>query len=105
MSCGDDGAFLKGAQLLSEPYLGVGKVKGGDDTAGNSVNMECTDGSILEPKGGPWGSWSHWVTCPDNTAICGVKTLVEPNLGVGISGGDDTALNAVTFYCCEFPTL
>ena len=62
--------------------------------------MECTDGSSLEPKGGDFGSWSALVTCPDNTVICGVKTLVEPYLG---SHEDDTSLNGVTFYCCEFP--
>lgn len=97
VSCGDAGAFLKGAQFKSETSQGSHD----DDTAGNSVNMECTDGSILEPNGGGWGSWSNWVMCPDNTAICGLKTQVEPSQG---SHDDDTALNGVTFYCCEFPT-
>ena len=91
VSCGDKGAFLKGAQFKSEPDQGLS-----DDTAGNSVNMECTDGTILEPEGGPWGEWSDWVMCPENTAICGVKAKVEPDVPV-----DDTALNGVTFYCCE----
>merc|ERR1712179_808576 len=100
VSCGDSGAFLKGAQLKSEPYQGY---KGGDDTAANSVNMECTDGAILEPVGGPFGTWSHWVMCPENTSICGVKTQVEfkdPHVG-----DDETALNGLTFYCCEFLNL
>merc|ERR1719322_966423 len=75
VSCGDKGDFLRGAQFKSEPDQGVA-----DDTAGNSVNMECTDGSILEPEGGPWGEWTHWELCPENTAICGVKTRVEPDI-------------------------
>ena len=94
VSCGKNGAFLKGAQFRSESNQGL---EGHDDTAGNSLNMECTDGNILEPNGSGWGTWSHWEVCPDNTAICGMRTRVEPNQG----HGDDTSLNAVSFYCCQ----
>jgi len=65
--------------------------------------MEYNDGAILEPVGGPFGTWSHWEMCPENTAICGVKTQVE--LPGDLQGDDETALNGVTFYCCELPSM
>merc|ERR1712058_91274 len=86
--------FLKAAQFRSER-----DIRDGDDTAGNDLNMECEGGEILEGHGGPWGSWSSWVFCPPATAICGIQTDVEPRQG--FRGGDDTALNAVKFFCCR----
>ena len=68
-----------------------------DDTAGNSVNMICTDETILQGNGREWGTWSSMVFCPFNTAICGIKTRVEPE------NKDNTALNDVEFFCCELP--
>ena len=80
-----------GAQFRSEEDQGVA-----DDTAGaaflptycagNNLNMECSDGQILEGVGDPWGEWwvlplhprSSWVSCPEGSAVCGLKTLVEP---------------------------
>ena len=93
--CPGQGNFMKGAQFQSEPNQGGNH----DDTAGNSLNMECYDGTILEGDSPDhWGSWSTWVFCPENTAVCGLKNLVEPNI---FKDGDDTAHNAVVFYCCE----
>ena len=95
LNCSRSGAFLKAARFKSED-----KQPGDtDDTAGNSLNMKCTDDEIREGVGGPQGRWSEWVFCPPNTAICGIKTKVEP-YKLELSR-DNTALNKVTFYCCN----
>ncbi len=48
---------------------------------------------------GGWGSWSDVKICPDGQWVCGLQQRVEPPVGGGI-GDDDTAMNAVRFYCC-----
>jgi len=90
--------FLHSAQLKTEAYLGPGWDRGYDDTAGNDLDVECTDGELLNGDGDRWGEWSELVSCPSNTAICGINTLVESDQGNDV---DDTALNGVKFYCCE----
>ncbi|XP_052271327.1 vitelline membrane outer layer protein 1 homolog isoform X3 [Dreissena polymorpha] len=77
-----------------------------DDTAAGYVKFKCTnmaDDSVQELNMDPgysfvgaWGDWSS--SCPHGSAICGLKTRIEPNQG----SGDDTALNDVIFYCCSF---
>ena len=42
--------------------------------------------------------WDHPEACPTGTAVCGIKTQVEPSQG----SGDDTSLNGVAFECCYF---
>ena len=80
--------------------------QGGDDTAANFVGFMCRDFAsllspsvlVLPPNHGTFGYWGHWSgRCGFNSAICGLRTKVEGNLG----GRDDTALNNVEFYCCE----
>ena len=93
MSCAEGDVFLKGVQYKSEAHIS------GDDTAGNTVNMVCTDGIVLEGNGGKWGTWTDIVSCPFNTAICGIKTKVEMPQG----SKDDTALNDVELFCCKLP--
>ena len=44
----------------------------------------------------PWGYWSEPVYCPEGYYVCGLKQRVEGRQG----DGDDTAMNAVGFYCC-----
>ena len=44
-----------------------------------------------------WGDWSEPVYCPQGYYVCGLKQRVEAPLG---SKKDDTAMNAVAFYCC-----
>ena len=44
-----------------------------------------------------WGEWSEPVYCPPGYYVCGMKQLVEPDQG---RDRDDTAMNAVAFYCC-----
>ena len=47
---------------------------------------------------GGWGQWSDPVHCPANYYVCGMAQRVESSQGKG----DDTAMNAVAFYCCAF---
>ena len=47
-------------------------------------------------RGRGWGSWSDPLYCPVNQYVCGLEQSIEPNQGQG----DDTAMNAVAFYCC-----
>lgn len=68
-----------------------------DNTAVNSIQFECTDGSLLNYNGnlaGTWGNFSSEACI--NTGICGIQTLVAP----ANSFGDNTALNDVVFICC-----
>jgi hypothetical protein len=98
-----------------------GKQYDGDDTALNAVVAKCappsnTDADVarnagtttLEPSHQTsWGvsvaeegtfSSSGRVGCPQGTAVCGIKTQLEPKQG----SSDDTALNGAAFYCCTF---
>ena len=43
----------------------------------------------------PWGKWSDPLYCPTGEVVCGLKQRVEAPID-----GDDTAMNAVGFYCC-----
>ncbi|KAG9463304.1 hypothetical protein GDO78_022027, partial [Eleutherodactylus coqui] len=68
----------------------------GDDTAVNNLLMECSDYTILESCGNPWGYGEGWSgKCP--RGICGIQAKVEKSQG----DGDDTALNDVKFECCS----
>merc|ERR1712154_457038 len=70
---------------------------GGDDTALNSIQIRCSDGTVLEPSnGGRWGNWGAWSNvCP----VPGwyVNGLMRKNEGLN---PDNTGLNnAVRMYC------
>ena len=84
------GKFVKGAKIRDEYNQ-----RRGDDTAANGLKFECTDGQILSPGDGFWGSWSSMKTCPEGEVVYGIKTSVQPKKGEG----DDTALNSVNFLC------
>ena len=58
--------------------------------------------SVVELTGdgetqGSYGGWS--VECPAGSAICAVRTNVEPDQGGLV---DDTTLNDATFECCYY---
>jgi len=91
------GAFIRGFQFRSEHETrAVNKTRHVDETAGNNLNGACIGGDVLTGDGTSWGLWSHYVLCPSDSAVCGLKTQVESNQGLS----DDTALNQITFYCC-----
>ena len=48
-----------------------------DCTAGNDVDMWCSDEEHLHGSGAIWGSWSQIEKCPDFMAICGIQTMGE----------------------------
>jgi plastocyanin len=91
MDCGDRKSYLVGARLRIEPSQGSD-----DDTGGVDVELSCSNGKILSNGGHGWGAWKDWSYCPANTAICGIRTRIEPSQGAG----DDTALNDVEMQCC-----
>jgi hypothetical protein len=91
--CPNDG-FITGGSMRVEGNQG-----GGDDTAGNSVRAQCSDGSKIEaPGGSPWGDWYSYFTCPAGQAVCGIEARIEGSQG----GGDDTGLNGLRFVCCQY---
>ena len=49
---------------------------------------------------GPWGEWSDAVYCGEGQYVCGLQQKVEGNQG---PNRDDSAMNAVGFFCCSLP--
>ena len=47
----------------------------------------------------PWGGWSDPLYCPEGQYVYGLRQKVEPHQGKG----DDTAMNAMAFYCRPLP--
>ncbi len=92
-SCAGPGNYLTGARLRFEASQG-----GGDDTAANDVEFQCTSSSIIHAPGGhTWGSWLGWTSCPAKSAVCGLAIRFEGSQG----GGDDTAMNGLELECCD----
>eukprot|EP00727_Mastigamoeba_balamuthi_P010593 m51a1_g6156 hypothetical protein (478) ;mRNA; r:316673-318476 len=93
------GYYVGGLQVLVEK--GCGKC---DDTALNAIKVLCRDrrGSEVlwdvSHSKTSWGEWSKWYSCPEGTAVTGIRTRLEPKQGKG----DDTALNAVRLRCTPF---
>lgn len=70
----------------------------GDDTAANSINMFCEDGTTLAPSfEGDRGSWGGNKYCLNDQVICGMQAQIEYADWLS----DDSALNNVKFYCCS----
>ena len=67
-----------------------------DDTAGNNLNVRCTDGSWLMGGGRSWGEWDAFY-CGALEVICALQTKVEGGMGPI----DDTSLNRVNVLCCN----
>ena len=91
------GHFVKGAKIRDQAKQGWGRLR--DNTAANGMKFECTNGQILTPGNGFWGSWSTMKTCPEGDAIYGIKTTVERMK----QRGDNSALNRVKFLCRKRP--
>ena len=89
--CG--GQPIIGAKMMLEPKQGSG-----DDTAANRMAFKCASGTWIYPDSRTaWGIWLPAQECPANTAVCGMRTRVEPSQG----NGDDSALNGVELACCS----
>jgi hypothetical protein len=94
--------YVTGARLRIEPSLGGGDIgkNHSDDTGAVDLELICEDGQIL---GGAthheWGSFKAAQTCPGGSAVCGVKTRIEPEQGGGKTE-DDTAMNDLELTCC-----
>ena len=82
---GPDGGFnlqylcagpANGFELRSEKDLGWFN----DDTAASNLRLYC-DGSYKEGDGVSWGSWTGVQACPAKSAICALRTQVEPTNG------------------------
>ncbi|MEN8129824.1 MAG: hypothetical protein ABFS45_06440 [Pseudomonadota bacterium] len=60
---------------------------------------ESKDGVQVDIKGGMhWGRWRGVTYCPDSHYVCGINQRVEGRQG----NGDDTAVNDLQIYCCQF---
>ena len=85
-----------GKLLYQTPQAG-----NGDDVAGAGlkVNWRTSNSGLTNvPSAAMYGYWRTTQTCPDGTAVCGIRTQVHAPQG----SGDDTALNGVEFECCSF---
>merc|ERR1711971_789871 len=102
-------SFLDGIRLRSEEgyykknkmYIESDKAntRSLDETAANNIDMHCINKNTLSGNGMFWGEWTDWKYCPTGTAVCGLKTKVQEYSG---SFTDDTALNEIILYCCDF---
>ena len=64
----------------------------------------ANDGNVTYPGTGKgyWGTYGNWSeSCAVNTAVCGIQTRIESSLG-SEDHEDDTALNDVKLFCCDW---
>ena len=80
---------LKEKESTEEPTAG--------QSAAPAVVLREPGPAITFSNSGGWGSWSDPQYCPQGHYVCGLRQRVEAALG---RDGDDTAMNAVAFYCC-----
>lgn len=69
-----------------------------DQSVATAVVIREPGTAITFSNSGRWGSWSDPQYCPQGHYVCGLRQRVEPPQGG--RGSDDTAMNAVAFYCC-----
>ncbi|KAG2486768.1 hypothetical protein HYH03_014567 [Edaphochlamys debaryana] len=86
------------ADLRLEAPQGSGPLQ--DDTAANSVRLGCSDGTVLAPNDGYWGSWQGWKSCAAGQYLCGMRVRYE---GSGVD--DDTTLNGLQIACCGLQAI
>ena len=66
-------------------------------TPGPLFTFNNTPQTGQSPAG--WGNWSDPLYCPAGQYVCGLQQSVEPLQGRTVRD-DDTAMNAVAFFCC-----
>jgi hypothetical protein len=86
-----NGTFVTGAQLKVKPNT----AEVGDNTALNSVNYKCSDGSVLNTVEGPEGAWTGWAECLPGQAVHSVSVRVKAYA----QGLDNTGVNDLMFKC------
>lgn len=88
------GTWATGFALRRETYQGP-ELKDHDDSALNSVKLTCSGGAVIDPGGGPWGTWSSTMPCGANKYLTAAKVRIEPPQ----ADKDDSAANDVVFQC------
>eukprot|EP00092_Neocalanus_flemingeri_P004401 GFUD01004734.1.p1 GENE.GFUD01004734.1~~GFUD01004734.1.p1 ORF type:complete len:1003 (-),score=126.99 GFUD01004734.1:84-3092(-) len=83
------GYFVNSVNLQIEGTQGKG-----DDTALNTIQLRCNDGTSITSSTGPWGSWTGYTSC-NSGYMQGVQLRSESEQGKG----DDTAVNGLRFAC------
>ncbi|XP_062830665.1 vitelline membrane outer layer protein 1-like isoform X2 [Anolis carolinensis] len=71
-----------------------------DDTSLNSIRLYCTNGSAIESKAGPQGTWSDVVKCSKGYLVA-FSLQVVGDQGIG----DDVAANNIQFTCEDGATV
>ena len=66
----------------------------------HSLQVKCSDGTVLKGEGISAGKWMSWVNCPKGKGVCSIRTKVEDPVGGG-NANDDTALNNAKICCCK----
>lgn len=88
------GTWANGFTLRRETYQGP-ELKGHDDSALNSVKLTCSNGAVIDPGGGPWGTWAATKSCDAGKFLTAAKLRVESPQ----NDKDDSAANDVVFQC------
>lgn len=92
----DDVSALKNAPANPAPFAPAETPQKASEAAESGTAMRLPGPQMSFTNGGPWGTWSDPVYCPQGQYVCGLQQKVEAGQGKG----DDTAMNAVAFFCC-----
>lgn len=96
------GGFVVGMISIATPAARewLAGVVLGSETFREFTDDERQPGEAVElpviGRAGTWGDWTAPEFCPAGSYVCGLRQRIEPWL----DDGDDTAMNAVAFYCC-----
>ncbi|XP_060542141.1 vitelline membrane outer layer protein 1-like [Pantherophis guttatus] len=67
-----------------------------DNTGLNGIRLYCDDGTEIESRVGPWGTWTRNLFC-NKSYLVSYSLRVEPRKGIL----DDTAVNNIKFKCSD----